>query len=193
MRRGENPHRRYSPQAACESGMIRCDSGADSEEGRCLRSLDEKRRVYDRNTDRYVSVISWDDLCAAGGVSSGGFFSVMINSSRRQRTEWDYYERNGRILYARGSASGGVCARAHVAESARGGTHRARWDGRCEWLAPCGGRATRGGSCAPHGGGAGTRGDALRDARAVCASGADGTLCQGGDRRRDHARRGGTP
>jgi len=23
--------------------------------------------------DRYVSVISWDDLCAAGGVSSGGF------------------------------------------------------------------------------------------------------------------------
>ena len=53
--------------------MIRCDSGADSEEGRCLRSLDEKRRVYDRNMDRYVSVISWDDLCAAGGVSSGGF------------------------------------------------------------------------------------------------------------------------
>ena len=40
---------------------------------------------------------------------------------------------------------------------------------------------------------AGERGDALRDARAVCASGADGTLCQGGDRRRDHARRGGTP
>ena len=53
--------------------MIRCDSGADSEEGRCLRSLDEKRRVYDRNMDMYVSVISWDDLCAAGGVSSGGF------------------------------------------------------------------------------------------------------------------------
>ena len=68
--------------------MIRCDSGADSEEGRCLRSLDEKRRVYDRNMDMYmyvyvyVSVISWDDLCAAGGVSSGGFcfFSVILCS-----------------------------------------------------------------------------------------------------------------
>ena len=62
--------------------MIRCDSGADSEEGGCLRSLDEKRRVYDRNMDMYVSVISWDDLCAAGGDSSGGFyfFSVILCS-----------------------------------------------------------------------------------------------------------------
>ena len=60
--------------------MIRCDSGADSEEGGCLRSLDEKRRVYDRNMDMYVyvSVISWDDLCAAGGVSSGGFYFFTV-------------------------------------------------------------------------------------------------------------------
>ena len=60
--------------------MIRCDSGAGSEEGGCLRSLDEKRRVYDRNMDMYVyvSVISWDDLCAAGGVSSGGFYFFTV-------------------------------------------------------------------------------------------------------------------
>ena len=65
--------------------MIRCDSGADSEEGGCLRSLDEKRRVYDRNMDMYVSVISWDDLCAAGGVSSGGFYFSKFCCTPRER------------------------------------------------------------------------------------------------------------
>ena len=82
---------------------------------------------------------------------------------------------------------------AERANYAFGGAHRTRRDRCCERLAPCGGRAARGDSRAPHGGGVGTRCDALCDARAVCASGADGPLCQGGDRRGDHARRGGAP